>query len=520
MATEANSARIGNYARILNPQQQNLDAFPRDSHRSPLQVLSSMLEQRPRECDLWMQTLRAPRFYGSAAGQQGRADAVPIHSDKKFGNALLGHVSAVADSPRGPIRRGNSCGSTPEAKVVLVDRGVERRLGPRVSRQDYRGLAGCITSITAGFAGNKHEARVRSQAAYRHHYQDVRESGPRERLLEFRLQEGWGPLCEFFGREVPDMPFPHVNKEESNRLAFETIARIGMKRLRRHSMACSSLPDCSAEEFRSSLEPLQRIARYRGEWTTTTEFELGTHHQIEIEMIEKPFVQEKPRAAKKRKLDTNESSDSVQPTPTQVELPEDLLPTLAENDNSPSSQDYKMTLHPTHAPPANDPTPTGQYTTNSTPYPTTLNISTPPHHQPHTFHLPPHSTFSLTNCHHSTSFRNSLRAQASLEDRPRHTFDLILLDPPWPNRSIKRTHRTPWGSNYTVPHTLSDLTDLLYSLDLEMLMSPSSFVGVWITNKPSIREMILHPEEGWFAAWGVELVEEWIWLKCTAKGEP
>ncbi|RMZ14196.1 hypothetical protein D0864_00250 [Hortaea werneckii] len=56
---------------------------------------------------------------------------------------------------------------------------------------------------------------------------------------------------------------------------------------RRHSMACSSLPDCSAEEFRSSLEPLQQIARYRSEWTTTTEFELGTHHRIAKEMVEK-----------------------------------------------------------------------------------------------------------------------------------------------------------------------------------------------------------------------------------------
>ena len=52
-------------------------------------------------------------------------------------------------------------------------------------------------------------------------------------------------------------------------------------------MACSSLPDCSAEEFHSRLEPLQQIARYRSEWTTTTEFELGTHRRIMEEMIEK-----------------------------------------------------------------------------------------------------------------------------------------------------------------------------------------------------------------------------------------
>lgn len=51
-------------------------------------------------------------------------------------------------------------------------------------------------------------------------------------------------------------------------------------------------------------------------------------------------------------------------------------------------------------------------------------------------------------------------------------------------------------------------------------MSPSCVVGVWITNKPSIRETVLDPSEGVFAAWGAELVEEWVWMKTTARGEP
>ncbi|RMY25312.1 hypothetical protein D0867_00811 [Hortaea werneckii] len=235
----------------------------------------------------------------------------------------------------------------------------------------------------------------------------------------------------------------------------------------------------------------------------------------------RPFVQEKPRVAKKRKLDTDEPSDSIRPIPTHEELPEDLLRTLADGDYSPDSSDYKMTLHPTQGSPDHDTTSTTQYTTNRTSRPATLNISTPTHRQPYTFVLPPHSTFSLTNCCHSTPFRNSLRAQASLSEPPtRRTFDVVLLDPPWPNRSIKRSHRTPGGSNYSVPANLETLTDLLHSMDLDMLMSPSCIVGVWITNKPSIRETMLHPEEGVFATWGVELVEEWIWVKTTAKGEP
>lgn len=32
-----------------------------------------------------------------------------------------------------------------------------------------------------------------------------------ERLLVFHPKEGWGPLCEFLGKPVPDTPFPNVN---------------------------------------------------------------------------------------------------------------------------------------------------------------------------------------------------------------------------------------------------------------------------------------------------------------------
>ncbi|GAB1730279.1 hypothetical protein NU195Hw_g9226t1 [Hortaea werneckii] len=237
--------------------------------------------------------------------------------------------------------------------------------------------------------------------------------------------------------------------------------------------------------------------------------------------LPRPFVQERPRAAKKRKLDTNESDDLTRSNPAQEELPEDFLRTRAESDRSPDPSGYKVTLHPAQGPAAdNDPTSTGHYLTNRNPHPATLSISTHQTQQPLNFRLPPNTTFSLSNCStHSTPFRHSLRAQADTEGTPKH-FDLILLDPPWPNRSIKRSHLTPHRSRYSVAPNLPTITNLLYSLDLEMLMSPSCVVGVWITNKPSIRETVLDPEEGIFAAWGVELIEEWIWGKTTAQGEP
>jgi N6-adenosine-specific RNA methylase IME4 len=56
-------------------------------------------------------------------------------------------------------------------------------------------------------------------------------------------------------------------------------------------------------------------------------------------------------------------------------------------------------------------------------------------------------------------------------------------------------------------------------MDLDMLMSENCLVGVWITNKSAVRDLVLGAQ-GLFAAWGVSLVEEWIWVKTTINGEP
>lgn len=34
---------------------------------------------------------------------------------------------------------------------------------------------------------------------------------PKERLLEWYIEDGWEPLCKFLGKAVPDEEFPHAN---------------------------------------------------------------------------------------------------------------------------------------------------------------------------------------------------------------------------------------------------------------------------------------------------------------------
>lgn len=44
------------------------------------------------------------------------------------------------------------------------------------------------------------------------HYKHVRAVVPKERLLEFKSEDGWEPLCQFLDVQVPEnTPYPHVN---------------------------------------------------------------------------------------------------------------------------------------------------------------------------------------------------------------------------------------------------------------------------------------------------------------------
>ncbi|KAH3941100.1 hypothetical protein HBI81_151850 [Parastagonospora nodorum] len=128
------------------------------------------------------------------------------------------------------------------------------------------------------------------------------------------------------------------------------------------------------------------------------------------------------------------------------------------------------------------------------------------------FTIPPRSTFFLSDSTHSDAFRASFRELTDEYTLPRH-FDLVLLDPPWPNRSAKRkgAYEQVGGMPY--------LKRMLLRMDLDNYLEHNALVGVWITNKEALREHVLGPG-GLFETWNVGLIEEWIWIKTTTKGEP
>lgn len=154
---------------------------------------------------------------------------------------------------------------------------------------------------------------------------------------------------------------------------------------------------------------------------------------------------------------------------------------------------------------------------NASPQPLNLTITqatpSPGQESPaYQFTLPPLSSYFLSDCDHPDSFRSSFRSLTNAHNLPRH-FDLVLLDPPWPNRSAKRkgVYEQIGGMPY--------LKKLLLKMDMDNYLEHNALVGIWITNKPALREHVLGPG-GLFETWNVGLVEEWVWIKTTTKGEP
>ncbi|KIW63718.1 hypothetical protein PV04_08701 [Phialophora macrospora] len=89
-------------------------------------------------------------------------------------------------------------------------------------------------------------------------------------------------------------------------------------------------------------------------------------------------------------------------------------------------------------------------------------------------------------------------------------FELILMDPPWSNRSVRHS-----GAYRTQENQVQDPFNEALRI-VKRSCAPQGWVAVWITNKSSIRAMVLATLQ----AMDLCLQEEWIWIKTTIQGEP
>jgi hypothetical protein len=112
---------------------------------------------------------------------------------------------------------------TPDAKVILSDRDPEDWYGsfsqtilplildkaawPDVRRAWFE----MIDEVVVGKALGGRTDREGILAAYRANAEAARALEAEGRALVFRSSDGWAPLCDFLGVEVPDEPYPKTN---------------------------------------------------------------------------------------------------------------------------------------------------------------------------------------------------------------------------------------------------------------------------------------------------------------------
>jgi hypothetical protein len=90
-------------------------------------------------------------------------------------------------------------------------------------------------------------------------------------------------------------------------------------------------------------------------------------------------------------------------------------------------------------------------------------------------------------------------------------YDLIVLDPPWWNKYIRRKRKhTEHG--YDMMYN-----EELRNLPLENYLSKEGLVAVWCTNSGQhVRTLC----DEIFPKWGLEYVGKWYWVKVTKSGVP
>ena len=127
--------------------------------------------------------------------------------------------------------------------------------------------------------------------------------------------------------------------------------------------------------------------------------------------------------------------------------------------------------------------------------------------------IPPCSSFMLSSIG-ELSFPSFSHAAYEIHPNPSPSvgpgqFDFVLLDPPWENRSVRRAQK------YTTLRQETNPMDVLHNM-FGKHIAQGALVGCWVTNNLNVRDTAL----GTFRKWGVQLVEQWAWLKTTIHGDP
>ncbi len=139
---------------------------------------------------------------------------------------MLQNFHSVVDWPTTFVWR-ELADAFPAAKVILTERDpkvwyksasstIFRHMGNlRADLDPMRHMQGEMATRLVKertFGGDLGEENA--IAVYKRHNEEVKRTIPKDRLLVYSGEQGWGPLCEFLGVSVPATPYPKTNTTE------------------------------------------------------------------------------------------------------------------------------------------------------------------------------------------------------------------------------------------------------------------------------------------------------------------
>jgi hypothetical protein len=198
-----------------------------------------MLSTNFADIEMWQDAIDR-KFFGKG---------LPFGRDE-FDQLLHGFGAVSSDTPAIAFAE-DLVAAYPEAKVVLVERDIDSwyksymhsvignmyhpvvQLIYHIDRFYIHPIGKIQITVVDGWMGIKstRDAELKAKDRYREHYAMVRRVTPKERLLEFKLSDGWEPLCKFLGKPVPDVPFPHLNEQACLDEKITLLMKKGMAKL-------------------------------------------------------------------------------------------------------------------------------------------------------------------------------------------------------------------------------------------------------------------------------------------------
>ncbi|KAK9849029.1 hypothetical protein MYU51_014867 [Penicillium brevicompactum] len=189
-------------------------------HTVPMKVLSlgvgrtgtAFDVENPPDCLMWHDALNAKYKGESSFGL-------------KEWDQLLGDCQAVCNWPACAFAK-ELITAYPNAKVIITKRDVDQWYNSvvktvywRVRDPEHKFVSNFSWAASMYYPMlNKFfetffqgDFLNKGKEVYNEHVSEVRSLVHPERLLEYNIDDGWGPLCEFLEEEIPDTSFPSGN---------------------------------------------------------------------------------------------------------------------------------------------------------------------------------------------------------------------------------------------------------------------------------------------------------------------